>query len=121
MNNPPILNLIILLLSLVGTIFMLISALGSLRLPDVFTRMHAAGKAGTLGISCLLLATGLYFGGSEIWRMVALILLFFVTAPIATTSMARAAYTTFQYDEFDLYYDDISRPLPIESTGGENS
>ncbi|MFB6249755.1 MAG: cation:proton antiporter, partial [Salinibacter sp.] len=37
------------LLMLVGTGFMLIAAIGLLRLPDLYTRMHAVTKAGTLG------------------------------------------------------------------------
>lgn len=81
----------------IGTLFMVLSAIGILRLPDVYTRMHAAGKAATLGISALLLGTGLYFHEEgQLVRMVALITLFWVTAPIATTTMARAAYKTSQ-------------------------
>lgn len=37
-------------LATVGVVFMLISSLGILRLPDVFTRMHANGKTSTLGV-----------------------------------------------------------------------
>ncbi len=101
--------LIFFLIALVGTLFMLISALGIYRLPDIFTRMHSAGKAATLGVSCLLLSTGLYFwDDGQFWRMVALIALFFVTAPIATTSMARAAYRTTDHAELNLQRDDLA-------------
>lgn len=101
---------LILALATVGTLFMLISAIGILRLPDVYTRMHANGKAGTLGISCLLLAAGLFYGGTWLPRMIILIALFFITAPIATTAMARAAYRVSDFRErFDLRYDDIAR------------
>ncbi len=100
----------ILALATVGTLFMLISAIGILRLPDVYTRMHANGKAGTLGVSCLLLAAGLFYGGTWLPRMVILIVLFFITAPIATTAMARAAYRVSDpAEKFDLRYDDIAR------------
>lgn len=106
-----LIDYLILILASIGVLFMLISALGILRLPDVFTRMHAAGKAATLGVSCLLLAAGVYFGAlgdpSEFWRMVALIVLFFVTAPIATTTMARAAYRTAQKGDFTLAVDEM--------------
>ena len=103
-------EILILALATVGTLFMLISAIGILRLPDVYTRMHANGKAGTLGISCLLLAAGLYYGGTWLPRMIILIVLFFVTAPIATTAMARAAYRVSDpAEKFDLRYDDIAR------------
>ncbi|MCV6069585.1 monovalent cation/H(+) antiporter subunit G, partial [Escherichia coli] len=39
-----------------GTLLTLVASLGVLRLPDLYTRMHAATKAGTVGVSCLLLA-----------------------------------------------------------------
>ena len=107
--DPLTRNLIVILLASIGTLFLLVSALGTLRLPDVFTRMHAAGVASTLGISCLLLATGVHFlEDGQMLRMIALIILFFVTAPIATTTMARAAYRTSASDQFVLEYDDLA-------------
>ena len=107
--DPLTRNLIVILLASIGTLFLLVSALGTLRLPDVFTRMHAAGAASTLGISCLLLATGVHFlEDGQMLRMIALIILFFVTAPIATTTMARAAYRTSASDQFVLEYDDLA-------------
>ena len=107
--DPTILNLIVVSLASIGTLFLLVSALGILRLPDVLTRMHAAGIAATLGITCLLLATGFHFiAEGQMLRMVALIVLFFVTAPIATTTMARAAYRTGQADQFVLAHDDLA-------------
>lgn len=101
---------IIFLLAAVGTIFMLISAIGVLRLPDVFARMHAAGKAATLGVSCVLLAAGLFYGSTMLMRMIVLILLFFITAPISTTAMARAAYRSTPADRFVLNHDEMADP-----------
>lgn len=101
---------IIFLLAAVGTLFMLISAIGVLRLPDVFARMHAAGKAATLGVSCLLLAAGIFYGSSWLMRMIVLILLFFITAPIATTAMARAAYRSTPTEHFVLERDEMADP-----------
>ncbi len=107
--DPLTRNLIVILLASIGTLFLLVSALGTLRLPDVFTRMHAAGAASTLGISSLLLATGVHFlEEGQMLRMIALIILFFVTAPIATTTMARAAYRTSASDQFVLVHDDLA-------------
>lgn len=99
---------LILLLAFIGVLFMLLSAVGILRLPDVYARMHAAGKAATLGVSCVLLATGLFYEEYLI-RMILLIVLFFITAPIATTTMARAAYRTPRSEEkFVLNYDEMA-------------
>lgn len=103
-----IFELFILILSTIGVLFMILSAIGILRLPDVYARMHAAGKAATAGVSCVLLATGLYYE-EYLVRMVLLIVLFFITAPIATTTMARAAYRTSAAEEkFVLQYDEMA-------------
>lgn len=101
---------IVITLAAIGVLFMLISAIGVLRLPDVLARMHAVGKAATLGISALLLSAGAFFQEGEILRMLALIALFFVTAPIATAAMARAAYRTGAYRKETLLQDDMSNP-----------
>jgi multicomponent Na+:H+ antiporter subunit G len=102
-------ELLILVLASIGVAFMLLSAVGILRLPDVYARMHAAGKAATLGVSCVLLAAGLYYD-EYLVRMVLLIVLFFITGPIATTTMARAAYRTSKPEEkFGLHYDEMAK------------
>ena len=49
----------------VGTFFMVVTGVGLVRFPDVYTRMHAAGKAGTVGIALLILAPTVYFAASD--------------------------------------------------------
>ena len=91
----------------VGVLIMLLSAIGLLRFPDVYTRMHAAGQATSLGVTCLLIAAGLYYP-TYLARMLILVSLFFVTGPIATTAMARAAYrVTNPAKKFVLNYDEM--------------
>jgi multicomponent Na+:H+ antiporter subunit G len=98
---------LILTVAAFGVLFMLISAVGILRLPDVFTRMHAAGKAATLGISCLMIAAGIVYP-HYLGRMIVLVILFFITGPIATTTMARAAYRTAgSPDKFFLKHNEM--------------
>ena len=110
------LETIVLILATIGVLFMLISAIGVLRLPDVYARMHAAGKAGTLGVACLLLAAGIFFGAGSLWRMVVLIVLFFITAPIATTTMARAAYRVSKpEDKIVLNHDEMAKQVEVSS------
>ena len=99
---------LLLFLAAVGVIFTFTSSVGVLRLPGVFARMHAASKASTLGVSCLLLAAGLHFGNSALVRMLMLIALFYVTAPIAATAMARAAYRTEPTERETLNQDDLA-------------
>ena len=93
MDIGPLREIVILILALTGTLFMLLSGLGMIRLPDVFARMHAADMASTVGITSLLLAAGVtFYHQDRLPTMIALIVLFFVTAPVATTTMARAAH-----------------------------
>ncbi|HXF61271.1 MAG TPA: monovalent cation/H(+) antiporter subunit G [Caldilineaceae bacterium] len=103
-----LLQIVILIIAGIGVLFTAVSAVGILRLPDVYARMHAAGKASTLGVSCILLAAGLYHGEDELFRMIVLIALFFVTGPIAVTTMARAAYRTSGDSPLILHYDELA-------------
>jgi len=98
----------ILVLASIGVVFTFISAIGIVRLPDVYARMHAAGKASTLGVTCILLSAAVVFPG-QLMILVILIILFFVTAPIATTTMARAAYRTDDERDLILHYDDMAK------------
>ncbi len=103
-------QIIILIIATIGVLFMLISAIGLLRLPDVYMRMHAGGKAATLGVICVLIAGGLYFGSGQLPRMLILITLFFVTAPIANTAIARAVYrVSTPDDKIILNYDEMAQ------------
>ena len=80
---------------LLGTFLMVVTGLGLLRLPDVFCRMHAAGKAGTLGVVLIILGTVVAFAGTanDVWFRGLLAVLFqFLTTPAATHLLARAAY-----------------------------
>jgi len=77
-----------------GLFFMLVAAIGVLRMPDLFTRMHAATKASTLGISGILLAALVYFQatGAVTTKVALIILFFFLTAPVGAHALGRAAY-----------------------------
>lgn len=98
----------ILILASVGVIFMLASSIGLLRLPDVYARMHAAGKATSVGIGCILLAAGFFYGEWALVRMVILFVLFFITAPVAVAAMAHAAYSTDFERDLVLHYDELA-------------
>ena len=84
-------------LLLAGAFFLLTGALGMLRLPDVFTRMHAAGMTDTMGAGLILLgllvhtvATGGQLGAVPVRLLLILGFLWF-TSPIATHATAKAA------------------------------
>lgn len=71
----------------------LIAAIGILRFPDLYTRMHAASKAGTLGAGLMLVTIAIHSGEIEIAsRALAGAAFFLLTAPISAHLLARAAY-----------------------------
>ena len=74
-----------------GAGFVMIAAIGIVRLPDLLTRMHASTKAGTLGALLVLVGLGLHEGSSEvISKVVATSLFLLLTAPIAAHMIGRA-------------------------------
>ncbi|MGK6315284.1 monovalent cation/H(+) antiporter subunit G [Neorhizobium sp. DT-125] len=80
-------------LILAGAGFALVAAIGLNRLPDVYTRMHAASKAGTVGSGLLLLAVGLHAGDLPTFaRALAGFFFFVLTAPVSAHLLAMAAH-----------------------------
>ncbi len=82
-------------LLLTGTFLILLTGIGLIRFPDVFCRMHAAGKAGTLGVILIVLATVVNFAGTDqdLWfRGILAVFFQLLTAPAATHLLARASY-----------------------------
>lgn len=80
-------------LMLFGASFMFLAALGVLRLPDIYIRMHAATKSGTLGVSGMILASAVHFGELGVTTRAVLIVVFlYLTAPVAAHFIGRAAY-----------------------------
>ncbi len=76
-----------------GGIVLVTGAAGVMRFPDFYTRLHAAGKADTLGQGLILLGLALPVGFGLISLKLALILLFiFVLNPTATHALARGAW-----------------------------
>lgn len=79
-------------LLLSGSFFVVVSAVGVLRMPDFFTRLHAAGIIDTLGV--MLIVAGLMLQAGFTLASVKLFLIFvFVlfTTPTATHALAKAA------------------------------
>lgn len=82
-------------LMLVGATFMLLAAIGIVRLPDLFTRMHAATKTSTLGAGSMFLAVAVFFGELGIITRALLVIAFlFLTIPVSAHMIARAGYIT---------------------------
>lgn len=95
MNENEIGEFIGALLILFGSIFSVISVFGIIRLPDVYTRSHAATKSSTLSVLLTLIGVFLYFLFHDNFvsvRVLLGIVFVFLTAPVAGHLIIRAAY-----------------------------
>ena len=80
-------------LIIIGAAFALVAAVGLVRLPDIYSRSHAASKAGTLGSCVMLLALAVVAEDqATVTRALAGVLFFLLTAPISAHLLAKAAY-----------------------------
>ena len=79
-------------LIVIGSVFSVVGAFGLLRLPDFYTRLHAAGITDTLGAWALM---GGILLQTESWlvavKLVLIVVFLFFTSPTATHALARAA------------------------------
>jgi multicomponent Na+:H+ antiporter subunit G len=75
-----------------GGAFCLVGSFGLLRMPDFYTRLHAASVSDALGAGLILLGLILQAGWTLVAAKLAVIgLLLFFTSPAATHALARAA------------------------------
>ena len=80
-------------LLIAGTVFFVGGAVGVLRFPDFFTRLHAAGKCDTMGQALVLLGLIVTAGLSLVSVKLAFIVFFvFLLNPTATHALARGAW-----------------------------
>jgi multicomponent Na+:H+ antiporter subunit G len=75
-----------------GGFFAFIAALGVVRMQDVYIRMHASTKAGTLGVGMIAAAVAVNATGQGVVKEVVIILFLLFTAPIGAHLIARAAF-----------------------------
>lgn len=79
----------------VGVFFIVVTAIGLIRLPDVYSRAHAASKSATLGVTTILIGVFLHFWlieGHFNPRIILGIVFLFITGPIGGHMMSKAAY-----------------------------
>lgn len=78
---------------LLGALFILLSAIGLLKMPDLFTRMSATTKASTFGVGFILIASAIFFLNTGVSaRALVIIFFLFLTTPVSAHMIARAAY-----------------------------
>jgi multicomponent Na+:H+ antiporter subunit G len=79
------------ILAILGALFLLLAALGLVRMPDLYSRMQAGTKATTLGT--LLVAVGVALGMPGAWpKMVLLALFVLLTNPVSSHALSRSAH-----------------------------
>ena len=76
-----------------GTLLSLIGVIGFVRLPDVYTRLHATGKVSVFGVVFLLVAA-ILLTPLSFWKGLLLIFFVLVASPSVSHSVASAAYMT---------------------------
>jgi multicomponent Na+:H+ antiporter subunit G len=104
----------------IGGAFMLLAAVGILRLPDTYTRLQAATKAVTLGVSSMLLGAAVHFADLHVTvRAITTVLFLLVTAPIAGHLIGRVAHllgirmsAASRYDDLREHRGDLSSRPP---------
>jgi multicomponent Na+:H+ antiporter subunit G len=90
-----ILDVVAVLLLAVGMFFHVVAAIGVLRMPDFYTRLHAISKAETMGVVLTLLAVAVWAGPSLTAVKVLFVAIFlFLANPTSTHAIGRAAFRT---------------------------
>ncbi len=88
-------DILIMILSTLGAVFILIASLGIYRMPDFYTRLSVTVKAATLGVGCILGAVAIHFSDFSITTKVfAVVFFLFITSPVAAFLIARTAYVS---------------------------
>jgi multicomponent Na+:H+ antiporter subunit G len=106
-------------LAAAGVLFSVLSAVGLVRFPDVYSRLQAASKGSTLGAIALLAAAAVHFG--DVWtavRCLVVIVFLSLTAPLAAHLLARGAYHAGVPLDEDAVLDELAEASP-RRPGGE--
>lgn len=107
---------------IVGVLFVVIGAVGLLRLPDFYIRISAITKAATVGVACIMIGVALYYNEmSMAFKAFAVILFLLITSPIAAHIIGRAAYNggvplwkKTEINEYEEYKKNKSNPEEVK-------
>ncbi len=79
----------------VGCFVFVVAAVGIVRFPDFYSRVHPAGNGDTLGLPLVLIGLAVYDGLTQTSLKIVLVLIFLLlTGPVASHALARSAYLT---------------------------
>ena len=99
---------------MLGALISAFAAIGLIRLKDVYSRAHAAGKAATLGAMFLLFGAFLYFIGTEGYvnmQLIIGIIFVFITGPLSSHMIMKAAYNIQTPYSKDTKVDEIKEDM----------
>lgn len=122
-------EILIMILSTIGGLFVLSTAIAMLRKPDVYLRINVTTKAATLGLGMILASAAIYFEDYSVTtRVIAIILFIFLTAPIGGHMLMRSAYFTktpvwkgTKIDDLSGKYDPVTHELYSEDQNSPES
>lgn len=117
-----LINSLIVIFIAVGVFFILVTAIGLIRLPDVYSRAHAASKSATLGVMSILIGVFLHFWlieGNFNPRIILGIVFLFITGPVGGHMMAKAAYFSGVPLAKETVRDDMAPLVDREATKRE--
>jgi multicomponent Na+:H+ antiporter subunit G len=90
-----LINIFIILFLIIGAFITLSASIGIIRFPDIYTRLHAATKASTLGVAFILIGAFIYLYVKEdiiSGKLLIGIIFIMVTAPVSAHMIGRAAH-----------------------------
>ena len=101
-----------------GSVFCVIGGIGVVRMPDFYTRTHAASITDTLGATLILLGLGIEAGFNLISVKLGIVLVFlYLTSPTAAHALVKAAYSR-GLDAPDVEEASQASPLASDPEGG---
>ena len=95
-------------LIIVGLLVMTLGVYGMIRMPDIYTRLHAASKSAFLGVISLSVAAMLVGDQASVMRLILLSVLLTLTTPVASHVIGRGAY---------LHNERMNTPGAIDESG----
>nr|WP_221441644.1 monovalent cation/H(+) antiporter subunit G [Jiangella mangrovi] len=103
---------------LAGCALSLIAAIGLIRFPDLFSRMHAGTKPQVLGLLLILVGVGLRLRDwTDVGMLLAVAMFQLLTAPVAAHMIGRAAYRRGAVRQDTLLVDELTPALEAEDFG----
>jgi multicomponent Na+:H+ antiporter subunit G len=105
------------ILLVIGAAFALVATIGIIRLPDIYSRMHAASKAGTVGSGAMLIALAVFADEpATTLRAIAAVAFLLLTAPVSAHLLAKAAYSA----GYRLWDRSVCDDMEAEAKPGKN-